>query len=110
VTVCHSKTGSTNLRYGTTCSNIVITGIGKPRFFNRDFFGWDQTWIDCGINRDEEGHLCGDVDTDDDRLTNIETKITPVPGGVGTLTTAQLMANVVKAYEYQKRGKINGTY
>ena len=107
VTVCHSKTTPWDLMMNTKESEIVITGIGKPKWFDHEFMGGMQTWIDCGINRDFEGHLCGDVDTE---RANIHASVTPVPGGVGILTTASLMANVVKAYEYQKRGKSNGTY
>ena len=57
-------------------------------------------WIDVGINHDENGKLCGDINVAD--FKDIEwTMITPVPGGVGILTTAQLMLNVIKAYELQ---------
>lgn len=106
VTVCHSKTHIVNLRDNVADADIVVTGIGKPNHFNAYWFGTPQTLIDCSINRDEEGHLCGDIDLSN--LCNIDDydiSVTPVPGGVGLLTTAQLMANVVKAYEYQKRGK-----
>jgi len=110
VTVCHSKTGYINLRYNVRCSEIVITGVGKPKFFDHDYISFNHTWIDCGINRDSEGNLCGDLDADDDYLNQLNVSLTPVPGGVDILATASLMANVVKAYEYQKRGKSNGTY
>ena len=103
VTVCHSKTPITVLCRRTNDSDIVITGIGKPKWFDCEFGCPDQIWIDCGINRDSGGNLCGDVDTDS--CYRLDADITPVPGGVGLLTTASLMANVVKAYEYQKRGK-----
>lgn len=103
VTVCHSKTPKSYLNEHLHNSDIVVTGIGKPLYFDRKVVSNNQTWIDCGINRDDEGNLCGDIDTESCRLKN--TYFTPVPGGVGILTTAQLIANVVKAYEYQKRGK-----
>lgn len=108
VTVCHSKTPITALCRRTNDSDIVITGIGKPKWFDCEFGCPDQIWIDCGINRDSAGNLCGDVDTES--CYRLDAHVTPVPGGVGILTTAQLMANVVKACEYQKRGKRNGTY
>ena len=111
VTVCHSKTHIVNLRDNVADADIVVTGIGKAKYFNAYWFGTPQTLIDCSINRDEDGHLCGDIDLSN--LWNIDDydiSVTPVPGGVGLLTTASLMANVVKAYEYQKRGKSDGTY
>lgn len=98
VKVCHSKTEL--LYINTRRADIVITGIGQPEFFNEVFIGMCQLWIDCGINRDENGKLCGDMDIDS--LKNEMIDITPVPGGVGILTTAQLMLNVIKAYELQE--------
>lgn len=103
VNVCHSKTKS--LYNHTQSADIVITGIGKPLYFFDLHFGKNQKWIDCGINRDENGKLCGDTDFGDfiddyDRIS-----VTPVPGGVGILTTAQLMLNVIRAYELQKEAK-----
>lgn len=103
VTVCHSKTPKSYLIEHLHTSDIVVTGIGKPLYFDRKVVSNNQVWIDCGINRDPDGNLCGDIDVESCIFKNAE--ITPVPGGVGILTTAQLMANVVKAYEYQKRGK-----
>lgn len=101
VQICHSKTYKLNAKIA--CSDYVITGIGKPKYF-KDCQFYDvlspTAWIDCGINRDVNGKLCGDVDIDS--FKNRDVEITPVPGGVGTLTTAQLMLNVIKAYELQK--------
>lgn len=97
VTVCHSKTH--DVRENTRNANIVITGIGKPNYFDWEIFD-GQTWIDCGINRDKDGKLCGDVYLY--YLRDKDVKVTPVPGGVGILTTAQLMLNVIKANEYQE--------
>ncbi len=108
VTVCHSKTRELSLENTTFVSDIIVTGIGKPNHFNSELISDGQTWIDCGINRTPCGELCGDVDSDTLMFTDVS--VTPVPGGVGILTTASLMANVVKAYELQKRGKSNGTY
>lgn len=100
VDICHSKTD--NLGYHTTETDIVICAIGKPKFFNAyeysDEFS-ETTWIDVGINRDKDGKLCGDVDIKTFDETNCD--ITPVPSGVGLLTTAQLVLNVVKAYYLQ---------
>ena len=98
VILCHSRT--LGLHYMTAGADVVITAIGKPKFFDRRYTVGDrQMWIDVGINRDENGKLCGDVDIDS--FKNTECSITPVPGGVGQLTTAQLALNVVKAYYLQ---------
>lgn len=101
VTVCHSKTRF--LLDPIRNTDIIITGVGKAGYFDCVYMRHFQTWIDCGINRNGDGKLCGDID-----LTDCEDKlidVTPVPGGVGILTTAQLMLNVIKAYELQE-GKI----
>jgi methylenetetrahydrofolate dehydrogenase (NADP+)/methenyltetrahydrofolate cyclohydrolase len=97
VKVCHSKT--VGLSRETRESDIVIVGIGVPKYFDPYRFAYGQMWIDCGINRDPDGKICGDVATAVDRA---DIAVTPVPGGVGILTTAQLMANVVKAHELQE--------
>ena len=99
VSVCHSKTPL--ITPVVSDSDIVITGIGKPKYLDWEISD-DQIWIDCGISRDKNGKLCGDVDTDyiEENLFNVS--VTPVPGGVGILTTAQLMLNVIKAYELQE--------
>lgn len=98
VKVCHSKTKGLDM--DTSNADIVITGVGKAKYFG-DYYIWDNiTWIDCGINRDENGKLCGDVDLDS--FLPYDVSVTPVPGGVGILTTSQLMLNVIKAYELRK--------
>ena len=92
VTVCHSKTK--NLPEFTRNADILICAIGKPKFVNKDMVKEGAVVIDVGINRDENG-LCGDVD-----FENVKEKvayITPVPGGVGPMTIAMLMNNIVKA-------------
>lgn len=99
VSVCHSKTPL--LSPVLSDSDIIITGIGKPKYFDFEISN-DQIWIDCGISRDENGKLCGDVDTDYIKENLFNVSVTPVPGGVGILTTAQLMLNVIKAYELQE--------
>ena len=93
VTVCHSKTK--DLKYHTQNADIVIAAIGKPNFVTTDMIKQDAVVIDVGINRGEDGKLTGDVDFD-----NVKDKasyITPVPGGVGPMTIAMLMNNVIKA-------------
>ena len=93
VTVCHSRTK--NLKEHTQNADIVIVAIGKPKFITEDMIKDGAVIIDVGINRDENGKLVGDVD-----FENVEKKasyITPVPGGVGPMTVAMLMNNVIKA-------------
>lgn len=94
VTQCHSHTSNT--RFHTLPADIVVTAIGKPKFIDRSYIGYEQIVIDVGINRDEEGRLCGDVDFDD--VKDNCSAITPVPGGVGPMTVAELMKNTVIAW------------
>lgn len=98
VRVCHSKTDDLFLQ--TFNSDIIITAIGKPKYITPKYTNMlmPQTWIDVGINRDENGKLCGDIDID--AFAKYEDhSITPVPRGVGILTTAQLTLNVIDACE-----------
>ena len=93
VTVCHSKTK--NLGEITKNADILVSAVGKPKFVTSDMVKDGAVVIDVGINRNEEGKLIGDVDYE-----NVKEKasyITPVPGGVGPMTVAMLMNNVVKA-------------
>ena len=93
VTVCHSKTE--NIKEITKNADILIAALGKAKFVTADMVKDGAVIIDVGINRNEEGKLVGDVDFD-----NVEPKvkyISPVPGGVGPMTIAMLMNNVVKA-------------
>jgi methylenetetrahydrofolate dehydrogenase (NADP+)/methenyltetrahydrofolate cyclohydrolase len=95
VTQCHSRTRY--LEVDTKKADILVSAIGKPKFLNDDYVGFGSVVIDVGINHDEEGKLCGDVDFED-----VEWKvqhITPVPGGVGPMTVAELMKNVVQAWK-----------
>ena len=93
VTVAHSKTE--NLKEVCKRADILICAIGKPKFFNKDYIKDGAVVIDVGINRDENGKLCGDVDFDD--VKDIVSAITPVPGGCGPMTVAMLMYNVFAA-------------
>lgn len=98
VTVCHSKTKDLNEH--TKNADILIVAIGKSKFVTDDMVKDGAVVIDVGINRDENGKLTGDVD-----FENVEKKasyITPVPGGVGPMTIAMLMNNVIKATENSK--------
>lgn len=100
VTLCHSKTDSLN--HYTWNSHVVVTGVGKPKFFENTDFNYYQLIVDCGINRDEDGKLCGDVDSESlSSFGEDGIGYTPVPGGVGILTTACLMLSVIQCYNLQ---------
>lgn len=96
VTQCHSHTY--NISYHTLGADIVISAIGKPKYLGKECFdtGLFDAVIDVGMNRDENGKLCGDVDFD--VVKDYTTHITPVPGGVGPMTVAELMNNVVECW------------
>lgn len=96
VTVCHSKTK--NLKEITKQADILIAAIGKAKFVTEDMVKKGATVIDVGINRTESG-LVGD--TDFDAIKEKASYITPVPGGVGPMTIAMLMTNVIKAAKQQ---------
>ncbi len=91
VTVCHSKTK--NLKNITRSSDIVISGIGKAGFLGKDYFSKEAIVIDVGMSLDSEGKISGDVKYDS-VLNNIN-MITPVPGGVGSVTTATLFQQML---------------
>ena len=91
VTVCHSKTE--NLAEITRMADILIVAIGKSKFITEDMVKEGAVVIDVGINRTEDGKLCGDVDFD--AVKEKACAITPVPGGVGPMTVAELLANSI---------------
>lgn len=93
VTVCHSKTK--NIEEITREADILIAALGKPKFVKADMVKENAVVIDVGINRNDEGKLVGDVDFEN--VSKKASYITPVPGGVGPMTIAMLMSNVVKA-------------
>ncbi len=93
VTVCHSKTA--NLAEVCRRADILITAIGKPKFFGADYVKDGAVVIDVGINRTEDGKLCGDVDFD--AVLDKVSAITPVPGGVGPMTITMLLRNTLSA-------------
>ena len=100
VTVCHSKTQ--NLEEITRQADILLVAIGKPEFVTAKMVKEGATVIDIGINRNEEGKLVGDVKFDE--VSQKVQYISPVPGGVGPMTIAMLLNNVIKAAKQQNIG------
>ena len=98
VTVTHSKT--LNLKKITSKADILVAAIGKARFVTADMVKSGAVVIDVGMNRDNDGKLCGDVDFD--KVKDKASAITPVPGGVGPMTIAVLMKNTLKAVKLQQ--------
>lgn len=97
VTICHSRTQ--NLAEVCREADILVAAVGRPKFITKDMVKPDAAVIDVGMDRDENGKLCGDVDFD--AVKEIAGYITPVPGGVGPMTIAMLMKNVVCAAKIQ---------
>lgn len=95
VTVCHSRTGADNMKKICEESDILIAAMGKAKMIDGNYIGEDTIVFDVGINVTDEGKLCGDVDFDD--VEQRASAITPVPGGVGAVTTAVLMLQTVEA-------------
>ncbi|MDE7082761.1 MAG: bifunctional methylenetetrahydrofolate dehydrogenase/methenyltetrahydrofolate cyclohydrolase FolD [Clostridia bacterium] len=93
VTICHSKTE--NLKEECLNADILVAAIGKAKFITADMVKSGATVIDVGMNRDENGKLCGDVDFEG--VKNKCAYITPVPGGVGPMTITMLMYNTLQA-------------
>ena len=93
VTICHSKTK--NLAEEVQRADLIVSAIGRPRFITKEMVSPGAVVIDVGINHDDTGKLCGDVDFD--AVSSIASAITPVPGGVGPMTIATLMENTFKA-------------
>ena len=98
VTVCHSKTK--NIDEITKQADILVAALGKPKFVTENMVKDGATVIDVGINRNEDEKLVGDVDFEN--VSKKASYITPVPGGVGPMTIAMLMYNVVKATKARK--------
>lgn len=93
VTVCHSKTS--DLDKVSSSADVLVSAIGKAKMVNESFVKKDAVVIDVGINVDSNGKMCGDVDTDN--CVEKCSMITPVPGGVGAVTTSVLAKHVVRA-------------
>lgn len=97
VEITHSKTQ--NLAEITSCADILVAAIGKAKFVGADMVKDGAVVIDVGMNRDENGKLCGDVDFD--AVKDKCSYITPVPGGVGPMTISMLMQNTLTAAKLQ---------
>ena len=98
VTVAHSRTK--NLKDVAKRADILIVAIGKKRFITSEYIKEGAVVIDVGMHRDEDNHLCGDVDFAD--VEPHTSAITPVPGGVGPMTIAMLMDNCVETMRTQE--------
>ncbi|MBR2715380.1 MAG: bifunctional methylenetetrahydrofolate dehydrogenase/methenyltetrahydrofolate cyclohydrolase FolD [Ruminococcus sp.] len=98
VTITHSRT--VDLKNVTNKADVLVAAIGKAKFVGADMVKDGAVVIDVGMNRDENGKLCGDVDFDS--VAPKCSYITPVPGGVGPMTIAVLMKNTLKACKLQK--------
>ena len=101
VTICHSRTK--NLKEVCQRADILVAAVGRAKFVTADMVKDGAVVIDVGMNRDENGKLCGDVD-----FENVKDKcsyITPVPGGVGPMTITTLMKNTIKACKIQNNIK-----
>ena len=97
VTICHSRTK--DLAEVTRRADVLVAAVGKAKFVTADMVKPGVAVIDVGMNRDENGKLCGDVDYD--AVAPICSAITPVPGGVGPMTIAMLMRNTLTAARMQ---------
>ncbi len=95
VTVCHSQ--SRDLAFHTRRADILVAAVGRAKMITGDMIKPGATVIDVGINRGEDGKLCGDVDFAS--AVEVAGLITPVPGGVGPMTITMLLANTIEAAE-----------
>ena len=92
VTICHSRTR--DLKQVCRRADILIVAIGRPKMIDASYVKEGAVVIDVGIHRQDNGKLCGDVDFES--VSPVASRITPVPGGVGPMTIAMLMKNVVE--------------
>ena len=99
VTVCHSHTK--NMEEVCRQADILVVAMGKEKFVNHTFVKEGAYVIDVGINRMEDGKLCGDVDFED--VKEHVRGITPVPKGVGPMTICMLLSNTMRAYEEREK-------
>jgi methylenetetrahydrofolate dehydrogenase (NADP+)/methenyltetrahydrofolate cyclohydrolase len=95
VTICHSSTK--NLKAMTLQADVIVAAVGKRNVLTADMVKPGAVVIDVGMNRDDNGKLCGDVDFDS--VSGVADYITPVPGGVGPMTITMLLVNTLEAAE-----------
>ena len=98
VTIAHSRTK--DLKEVTKRADILIAAIGKAKIVTADYVKEGAVIIDVGMDRDENGKLCGDVDFDS--VSQVASAITPVPGGVGPMTVTMLLVNCLRSVELNK--------
>jgi methylenetetrahydrofolate dehydrogenase (NADP+)/methenyltetrahydrofolate cyclohydrolase len=98
VTICHSKT--VNLKEICQGADVIVAAVGRPKMIDGSYIKEGAIVIDVGINRMDDGKLCGDVDFESAKEK--ASYITPVPGGVGPMTRATLMCNTVNAAKNKK--------
>lgn len=98
VTIAHSRTK--DLKEVTKRADIIVAAIGKAKFVTADYVKEGAVVIDVGMNRDENGKLCGDVDFES--VSKVASAITPVPGGVGPMTVTMLLVNCLRSVELNK--------
>ncbi len=101
ITVCHSRTK--DLADKVRNADVVVAGVGRPNFVQGDWIKEGALVIDVGINRLEDGSLCGDVDFE--AAKERASWITPVPGGVGPMTIATLLENTLQARQMHDQSK-----
>lgn len=99
VNICHSKTR--NLPEIASQADILVAAVGRAKMVKKDYVKDGAIVIDVGVNVDDQGNLCGDVDMED--VLDKVSMITPVPGGVGAVTTSILATNIVKACKLQNK-------
>jgi methylenetetrahydrofolate dehydrogenase (NADP+) / methenyltetrahydrofolate cyclohydrolase len=95
VTICHSAT--TNLKAMTLQADVIVAAVGKRNVLTADMVKPGAVVLDVGMNRNDEGKLCGDVDFEG--VEKVASYITPVPGGVGPMTITMLLVNTLEAAE-----------
>lgn len=98
VTICHTKTE--DIPAECRAAQIIVAAAGVPKMIKRDYLGESATVIDVGINVDADGNLCGDADFED--ISEVAAVATPVPGGVGSVTTSVLAKHLVKAAKIRR--------
>jgi methylenetetrahydrofolate dehydrogenase (NADP+)/methenyltetrahydrofolate cyclohydrolase len=95
VTICHS--GTPDLGYHTRQADVIVAAVGRRNTVTADMVKPGAVVIDVGMNRDDAGKLCGDVDFDG--VSGVASHITPVPGGVGPMTITMLLMNTLESAE-----------